>query len=427
MLAAVCSLYACDDSAVIPPEDDLGLGRLRDAYVPPILDASGPPVIPVLDAAASDPRGGQEGGGGHMGTGGQSAPGGQPDPGGANPRPCPDGEIWISNRCELMCFDDLSCPEGTRCNAQDVCLEPPDCAPGEDCTNVCIGWCVGGDRPSPDPDPGPDPDPDPSPDPDPDPDPAPCLATCQAGEARCLGALISRCELDDMGCPRWSGSMPCENGTLCENGSCEGEPACQDECFADQRECVDGEIRRCAEVEPGCFRWGAAEPCPGDTVCEFNQCRCDDECVPTQRECIADGFRTCVRIDGCGRWGPVEACRDGMQCQAGLCRPPECVHECDFVGVDECVGDLVRSCERDANRCRYWSAALPCPEGRVCRPEGCVFVCEDECPFVGSQRCDGERDILLCDRDPVTQCRQWRPFTACNEGQRCEEGRCFNR
>ena len=55
VLAAACSLYACDDSAVIPPEDDLGLGRIRDAYVPPILDASGEPVIPVLDAAASDP------------------------------------------------------------------------------------------------------------------------------------------------------------------------------------------------------------------------------------------------------------------------------------------------------------------------------------------------------------------------------------
>ena len=402
-------LVACDDSVVAEPGVDLGQGRLRDAYMAPTGGSNGDPVIPVLDGTVPNPpRGGQSGAGGQPAGGERGDPGGQPSPGGAAGADCPEGEIWISNRCELMCFDDLNCPAGTHCNAQEVCLEPPDCQPGEDCTMVCVGWCVQGAAP------------------DPDPDPDPCVPACEPGEARCFGALIRRCEPDATGCPRWSGSMPCPDGRVCQNDRCDGDPACQDECFPNQSQCAGDALQRCVEVEPGCLQWGPPEPCPGELICEFNACRCDSECLAPRRECVEGGYRTCLNMGGCGGWSPPEACPGGTECQNGLCRARPCEHGCDFLGVRECVGDLVRTCEQDENRCRYWAEPIACEGGRLCRAQGCVFVCEEECPFVGAQSCDGEREILLCDRDPVTRCRVWRPFTQCNEGQRCEEGRCFN-
>ena len=40
------------------------------------------------------------------------------------------------------CRSNADCGEGTRCNAAEVCLDPPDCEPGESCPDVCYGVCV---------------------------------------------------------------------------------------------------------------------------------------------------------------------------------------------------------------------------------------------------------------------------------------------
>ena len=372
---------ACDDGGAPPTDDAIAEARIRDA-----LPTDDSPPVPVLDATVKDAA---------VEDAGREPPGG-----------CPDGEIWVSNRCELLCFDDLNCPQDTHCNADVVCLEHPDCVDGGDCPRVCVGWCAPG-APTP---------------------PDPCVPACEAGDQRCFGALIRRCELDAAGCPEWSGSVPCPDGALCRDDRCDGPEACMDGCFVDQSQCDGERIRRCVEVEPGCHQWGAVEDCPPDTTCEFNACRCVGECFPNRRECVDGGTRRCMLIEGCGQWGAVEPCDEGTACVDGFCRAMACQHECLAAGIRECVDDLVRTCERDGNRCRVWGAAVACEDGRVCRDDGCVFVCEDDCRIVGAQMCgmgQGGREILRCERDPVTQCRSWVHFTACAAGQRCEEGRCF--
>jgi hypothetical protein len=40
------------------------------------------------------------------------------------------------------CYGDQDCADGLVCNADDVCLPPPGCEPGDPCPAVCYGQCV---------------------------------------------------------------------------------------------------------------------------------------------------------------------------------------------------------------------------------------------------------------------------------------------
>ncbi len=59
---------------------------------------------------------------------------GQPD--------CLDGQIRRPDGvCAQLCFSDDGCPGDLTCNADEVCLNHPDCANGGPCPDVCTGWC----------------------------------------------------------------------------------------------------------------------------------------------------------------------------------------------------------------------------------------------------------------------------------------------
>jgi hypothetical protein len=45
----------------------------------------------------------------------------------------------------VSCSSHADCQPGQHCNAEELCLPPPDCAPGEPCPQVCSGYCVDND------------------------------------------------------------------------------------------------------------------------------------------------------------------------------------------------------------------------------------------------------------------------------------------
>ena len=53
---------------------------------------------------------------------------------------CHGAEVEYPGECR--CYGDQDCPDGTRCDAADVCLPPPGCGPDLACPAVCTGHCV---------------------------------------------------------------------------------------------------------------------------------------------------------------------------------------------------------------------------------------------------------------------------------------------
>ncbi|MGB0592120.1 MAG: hypothetical protein ACPGU1_20750 [Myxococcota bacterium] len=57
-----------------------------------------------------------------------------------------DNGCLLGYGCECVpdpqgCYSDAECPEGSSCNAAELCLSPPGCNPGDICPAVCYGYC----------------------------------------------------------------------------------------------------------------------------------------------------------------------------------------------------------------------------------------------------------------------------------------------
>jgi hypothetical protein len=61
---------------------------------------------------------------------------------GEAPVPVGIGDFEACAAEPVGCYSDNDCAAGTRCNAAEVCLPPPDCEPGGACEPVCYGFCV---------------------------------------------------------------------------------------------------------------------------------------------------------------------------------------------------------------------------------------------------------------------------------------------
>jgi hypothetical protein len=255
--------------------------------------------------------------------------------------------------------------------------------------------------------------------------PMACKDACEAGSGRCSGPFIERCAAGADGCLTWMQPAPCPGESQCQNGLCQAPDGCVEQCNEGQSLCQGELIRQCRLGAEGCWVLSAPSPCADGLACRLNECRCEGECAVGQRACVGADIEHCVSIDGCGQWAAPEPCAAGQMCANGFCQRPPCEHECIAPGQRDCVGDLQRLCEIDGNLCRVWAEPIACVGGRVCRENGCVFVCDNECELVGTASCQGARDIQICSRDPETQCLHWSFLAQCANGQICREGRCF--
>ncbi|HEY5934640.1 MAG TPA: hypothetical protein VIU61_08395, partial [Kofleriaceae bacterium] len=110
-------------------------------------------------------------------------------------------------------------------------------------------------------------------------------------------------------------------------------PSCPETCVAGDERCQGDAIVRC-EIVDGCPVWSEPEPCPAsqpfcsDAVCAAT---CSDECTAGATSC--DGTtaeRACGNFDTdtCTEWGDPIACPTGQSCRDGMCQAEVCSGTC---------------------------------------------------------------------------------------------------
>jgi hypothetical protein len=191
------------------------------------------------------------------------------------------------------CTTDDACAGGERCNSDEVCTVPPECADGAACDAICGGFCVPEERGS-------------------------CF-----GEVLCLAA-VPECPPDST--PAVSNG--CYTGECIPLGECppvpfeecHGQPACD----ALPPECPEGHV---PQLRNACWT-GACIPlalceqqpspgaCFGAITCDAAPTQCDQGFVAGIANGCFDG--TCIPLDKCGAWPPSLACTSDVQCDADL-------------------------------------------------------------------------------------------------------------
>jgi hypothetical protein len=51
-------------------------------------------------------------------------------------------QFWLPEPAKPRCLSDAECSTTTHCNADEICLPPPECEPGDACPAVCSGYCA---------------------------------------------------------------------------------------------------------------------------------------------------------------------------------------------------------------------------------------------------------------------------------------------
>ena len=262
-----------------------------------------------------------------------------------------------------------------------------------------------------------------------------CLDACDpVGVRECSGNGYREClQIGD--CKVWSDIHLCRSGEKCQSGACEmdtGAP-CTNACESGKRQCAGTTgYTICSDTNgDGCFEWGATVPCNGGSICENGLCVSSEisDCELGARRCDgAAKFQVCGDSgNGVYKWGTPESCGSGMRCTgAGVCGPePEtCTSACQN-GEKQCSGSGYQVCS-DANGdgCFEWSAVTSCGSGKKCEGAGnCVSSCTSVCNN-GTKQCSGN-GFQVCVDTNGDGCFEWTSVTSCPGGQKCEgEGNC---
>lgn len=322
------------------------------------------------------------------------------------------------------CYSDNDCPDGTQCNADDICLSPPSDGEGDDVLTVCYGECVPVDTCD---DGGPVLC---------DMEPPVCddglVAAVKDGCYECVEPdtcepPASECAIEDCGPALGAPSYQCEDGTwggatgrciLYDNQECgweiiDCEPCTSGDCTPDLTcanvDCAPG--YECEMIYPPCAAGSDdCDPVPqclpvnngqcdddSNEICEMVPPTCDDHLIlAIQNDCYA-----CVDPVTCEPPPPALTC-DNVLCMEGthcVMQDVDCVQApCPPVPV--CVEDDNQGCYSDAecpddSFCNAADICLPppgCEPGQAC-PAVCYGYCEEE------RRCDDGSEVM-CDMVP---------------------------
>ncbi len=207
-------------------------------------------------------------------------------------------------------------------------------------------------------------------------------------------------------------------------------PTCSDECAPiGEARCADGGVETCGlHDDDGCSEWSAPVPCPEGQTCTAGTCgtACSDGCPAVgATRCTGSGLQTCGDLDanGCREWSEAVPCPDGTTCAAGVCATG-CSDECGPVGTTRCTAFGVETCGQwDADTCREWSDVVACPGGQTCSAGVCSGTCVDECSTSGATLCSGN-GVITCGQLDGDSCLDWSTPVACPEGETCSGGGC---
>lgn len=261
-----------------------------------------------------------------------------------------------------------------------------------------------------------------------------CENECTAGAAVCGQGGVRSCILDGAGCPRLSEPVPCAGDERCDNGACvPADQPCEDACpQADLRRCAADGFERCGDFDQDpCLEWSGALPCEGDTACNDGECvpRCTDDCEAGEARCDGDAVATCGNFDAdlCLEFGPATACGADERCDDGACVPADqaCEDACEEEGGSVCAGEggYQRCGQYDADPCLDLSSPIDCGPLERCMAGVCLGFCENECA-AGSTRCDADGRRLSCGNFDGDPCLEFGGPVACPAGEICDNGLC---
>jgi len=345
---------------------------------------------------------------GHCSTVDAQCPGGAPC---CLVEPCTAGEL----RCNEGRLEECQ-SDATGWSARDTCQTPELCLSG-------LAGCGGGASCS-------------------------CAApACDAGEVRCTGATLQRC---NAGRTDWEFVSECGSEALCQRGLAL-EPARCDApaCSPGQFSCDGAVLRSCL---PDLTDFTFADECVGPAFCNAATGKCDAApCDPGERSCNGAQIQVCsadqtgFEPNGAPCATP-ELCIDDNASNV-RCDPPRC-----NVDQFECFGtNQLQVC--NAGRTGFVNAAAPClrPDlcsaerrrcdfcfpgrqecnptltaSRVCSLSGNFFGPETFCPL-GCVSASGQCQTCnvgdyICSNGNLQRCNDGRSFTPLNRSTDCANG-----
>ena len=172
-----------------------------------------------------------------------------------------------------------------------------------------------------------------------------CVHPCDAGEFRCLGALV--CDAHGFCVDPACATTVCPTGQVCRGGTCRGP--------CDGVTCPHATVCRVDRCVDPC----SGVTCAGGQVCDAGVCRDPCSCVPCASGLTCATSGVCVD-PACA----TTTCGAGMYCMAGTC-------------VDGCAGVVcppAQMCTSGAcvpDPC----ATMTCTTGLVCRAGMCIDPC----------------------------------------------------
>ncbi len=261
-----------------------------------------------------------------------------------------------------------------------------------------------------------------------DPCPPDIDACSDEGASRCVdGGKLATCRELTRGCLGWSEPQACPLNQACQADACVlacPAAACT---VPEARRCASADARqveRCADGDgDGCLEWVAAARCGDDQVCSLGGCAdaCADECAGDARRCEQGAVVACADhdADGCREWGGASPCPSA--CALGVC-VETCRDECGAVGLTRCDGPAVATCQRDVAGCLVWGPPDACPAGASCSLGACAETCVDEC-VAGAPSCEAG-GVVRCGEHDGDPCLDRALPVACSDGQSCSGGAC---
>ena len=202
-----------------------------------------------------------------------------------------------------------------------------------------------------------------------------CTDACTQGAKTCSGTGYRTCQKGSDGCLAWSSVTACGTGEKCVEGACVDAVTCVDACTQGAKTCSGSGYRTCQKGSDGCLAWSDVTPCDEGKMCSDGTCvaSCSNACSKGDRVCVDDStYRACEMSGGCLTWSDALNCGEGQVCDDGTCIDDVACTDACVPGTTSCVGNAVRTCEKNVLGCGVWRPSQPCEGIQSCVEGECV-------------------------------------------------------
>ncbi len=196
------------------------------------------------------------------------------------------------------------------------------------------------------------------------------------GLRKCNGDYILECNnWHNQGYLSFENTTSCGDGYFCDDGEC--IQSCENQCSTIGRQiCSGNKVQVCRVNNSGCLIWQTINTCDSSEQCSLGICekKITNQCTRGARECIDGKVRVCTDLnnDGYTEW-KYENCASGTTCQQGQCIVSH-ADECFYQGQKKCVDNAVYECDYwNAEPYLSWNVALQCGSDRTCENGKCLL------------------------------------------------------